>query len=510
MVPKKTLVIIGILFVLASIAIVIGALTTGFGNDPSGAEAPAVWGNYSGTMVINCTGATVMSNGTSGDLSEGNFTIWYNQTSLGTAVNDTFFVAQANTSANESYFNVSILGLADGIYNFTCVAMNQSEDGTQWSEIIGGAFNVTIDNTAPTINMTATPAMYGNYTGVIRINFTISDTIKINKSIGVLTITNTTATTNTSAVNLSYPLVQEAGTNQSSRWANKTDINTSKFADGKYNISITAGDTSGNLNTTVFPVTFDNTAPSVTLTAREATQSSLTINLVVSDIASGVQLCTSSRTTATVYGTTVVETGLSCGTSYTYTITCTDHVNLNGTGSITTSTSACTGSSGTGSSSTTYGKTYSITEAQLTAGATKQVAMNEKVKFSVGTTSHTLVVNTVESDKVTVTITSSPQQATLSVGNTRKFELDGDNFYDVSVTLSSITGTKANLVFNSIHEEKTAATEAEQQGQEETTTGETTEEETTGSSLLWLWIILGVVVIVVVVILVMKQKKNKK
>ena len=54
----------------------------------------------------------------------------------------------------------------------------------------------------------------------------------------------------------------------------------------------------------------------------------------------------------------------------------------------------------------------------------------------------------------TISVASTPQIATLNVGETKKFELTGDNSYDISVTLVSITNaTKITLTLKAISEQ---------------------------------------------------------
>ena len=59
----------------------------------------------------------------------------------------------------------------------------------------------------------------------------------------------------------------------------------------------------------------------------------------------------------------------------------------------------------------------------------------------------------VNSSAVTINISSDPQQATLSEGETKKFDVTEDDYYDIQITLNDISGSKANLTVKSIYEE---------------------------------------------------------
>ena len=109
-----------------------------------------------------------------------------------------------------------------------------------------------------------------------------------------------------------------------------------------------------------------------------------------------------------------------------------------------------------------------------------------------------------------ITVSSDPQEATLSVGDTRKFDVSDSGFYDVSVTLNSIIYGKADLTILSISEEVTVESEAEQTGAEEEAVEEAAGEEpvVVEGSQVWIWIIVIVVVLIIVGVIVVKKKKK--
>lgn len=184
--------------------------------------------------------------------------------------------------------------------------------------------------------------------------------------------------------------------------------------------------------------------------------------------------------------------------------------------STTTSTTSSGGGGGGGAATT--GKIYVVTTEQFTEGYTKSLSAGDKLRFTIEDVKHYVTLNSLTSATVTIEVSSTPQTATLSVGQEKKFEVTDDNYYDISVTLNSInsSATGAEFTIKSIHEEITeeiqAVTTPEVTG--ETTTQEeeeqkqvaTTEEGKT--TPIWTIIIILIVVVIVVVIwLIIKKKK---
>ena len=59
-----------------------------------------------------------------------------------------------------------------------------------------------------------------------------------------------------------------------------------------------------------------------------------------------------------------------------------------------------------------------------------------------------------ESDATTakIEVASTPQQAALLIGESKKFEVTDDRVYDLAVTVRNINGSKVNITVNSISE----------------------------------------------------------
>ncbi len=123
---------------------------------------------------------------------------------------------------------------------------------------------------------------------------------------------------------------------------------------------------------------------------------------------------------------------------------------ITGSATTVTTTPSDDGSSSGGGGGT---PTYNPTAEKLSEGYTVILRRNYKVKFSVDSENHTLNVDSVGENSVNITISSEPQTKTLFIGDEVKFELDGDNVYDFSVKLNSISGGGAELLMKTISEE---------------------------------------------------------
>ena len=198
---------------------------------------------------------------------------------------------------------------------------------------------------------------------------------------------------------------------------------------------------------------------------------------------------------------TLTATELSCGTLYSFEVTCTDEAGNSATHTTARySTLSCdsgAGSTGGGAgTTTTYTKTYFPSETELSTGYSKQVSAKERVKVLVGTQVHFVGVKSLSSTKATIEISSNPVEVQLDVGEETKVDVDNDGDYDVYVILNSITNAKADVTIKTISEAipaggsavyTTGEVASEEGGQDETTT------EEGGSS--WIWIIIAVLIV---------------
>jgi len=141
------------------------------------------------------------------------------------------------------------------------------------------------------------------------------------------------------------------------------------------------------------------------------------------------------------------------------------------------------------------------TEEELEKGYQKVLYKNWKISFEVKNISHTFKVEEVTETNAKISISSETQEATLLIGEEKKFELSGDNYYDVLVKLNSINGNKANFTIQKIYEKVTEATEKE-------TPTETGEEISEEKGLKW-WEISLIVLAGLIILYAIYTNKKK-
>ncbi len=154
--------------------------------------------------------------------------------------------------------------------------------------------------------------------------------------------------------------------------------------------------------------------------------------------------------------------------------------------------------------------THAISNEQFDEGFTKEFVAKSRVRVIIESTYHYVGVISLTDTTATINVSSTPQQATLSIGDLRKFEVTNDSYYDLSVALNSMNATtdKANITIKSISEEVTVETEAEEKEKEEAAKGEEFPEEE--KNLTWLWIVIGVLVLAALAgsRIIVKKKKQ--
>jgi len=185
----------------------------------------------------------------------------------------------------------------------------------------------------------------------------------------------------------------------------------------------------------------------------------------------------------------------------------------------TTSSSSSSSGGGGGGGATIGGATTTVSESQLNEGFTKQIAIRDKLRFNVSSVGHLLELTNVTSSTATIKVTSEPQTAILGIGENKKFELTGDNIYDISVVFN-----KAVLFGNStyraeimIKADSTSITSSSEGAGitggavagEEAGEGGEAGEASKGRSSFVIWFIVIALVILVVVIALYIRNRNK-
>ena len=169
-----------------------------------------------------------------------------------------------------------------------------------------------------------------------------------------------------------------------------------------------------------------------------------------------------------------VEHNITCGTSVTHQSWATgtrtvrvyaeDEAGNIGTDSVTfTKTVAAETSGGGGAFISPEDKgwtfTMTVSDEQLLDGFQRALAKNERFKFRVGGEDHSVGVVAIDGNLVTIQIWSNPQTATLSVGQSSKFDVNNDGYYEVYVKVNSVSGGVADVTVQSIYEKIPAATQ---------------------------------------------------
>ncbi len=462
MINKKYSIIVGIFLLLAIFVLATAAI----------APTNVVFNNNvtslydEGSFIVNWTNATTDTGYT--------IYIWMNDVLVNT------------TASNNSATAMTFVNSTEANYTFTVEALN----GTSGFSANASNVSMYIDTTAPVINLVDyTNATLKNATSTLELNISVTDLL--------------------SGETGSYCLVDINGTNETiavaSNWCNSTVFNLTGLSDGNHTIDVHVNDTVNNFGVNnSYIVWIDSTAPSTTLSLTSYFPTSINLAFTTSD-----GTCTSNR--GTVSGTTITETGLSCAKSYSYTLTCIDSVGNRASRTTSYSTSSCSGLAG--SSSSFEGSTFVLSESQFVEGFMRALPVGDRIKFKANNEDHYVEILSLTSNTVKINVSSDPQQATLSIGDSRKFELNGDNFYDLLVTLNSINSNKADITTKSINEEITDETIADEEEEEEAASGEAKSEEAgevseKKNNLVALWIVIGLVIIIIVWYLFRKRMKK--
>jgi hypothetical protein len=292
------------------------------------------------------------------------------------------------------------------------------------------------------------------------------------------------------------------------------------IAAGNYLAKFYCNDTFGNLNgTETLNFTVDATAPTLNSVASSVSSTSATITYaatedVVISINYGTSTSLGSTSSTSTYSAATSKSlsSLTASTLYYYNVTICDQASnciLNGT-TYNFTTSAASGDSGTGDSGDGaaasdgeyWALTWSGNESQMSDGWKKALGLKQRVRFKIGGVYHSVGVSKISSTKVTINVSSEPQSAVMTTGETKSFEVTGDGYYDISVTVDALTSARANLTVKTVHELVPAsatnatgaaknATTAASGNQTTTTAGAT---ETTSNSKR-IWIIILVVLV---------------
>jgi hypothetical protein len=406
-------------------------------------------------------------------------------------------VNNTNTTANARMLNFTGLTV-EGAY-YINVTANDSINNVNSSQV---SRTITLDTTSPLVSAPSSPLNYGNYsihTGIVTLNVSVSDAVT-NISFVFFNITN-----GSGVQNATITATQEGSTSYYS-----STLNTSEYLDGLYNVTVYVNDSAGNVNNSIVVTTvrIDNTDPVITLSCDRTalrTGEVITCTCSATDAVSGVNdssLDYTARPSTGSSGSFITE----C-TAVDYSL---NSKTVNWSYSVTGGGSS---SGGGASQSWTNNYAYDSKELSEQSALTTLLSAKNKVTIKVAGVSHYVGVKNVGLTSAELEMASTPVQFTLNVGDTKKFDLNSDGSYDVSVVLNNIVSGRANVTINSVNEKVVSTQSDSTQGNGNaaasaaTTNGEPSE---SGSNAgIWIGVVVLVIIIVLVVFFAKKSKKHR-
>jgi uncharacterized repeat protein (TIGR01451 family) len=254
-------------------------------------------------------------------------------------------------------------------------------------------------------------------------------------------------------------------TNQTAIGSGTNSINVT-LADGTYIWNVNCSDPSGNIafNATNRTLTVDATPPGITASGPTVTQTSGSVTLTATTNESATcKFDTTYTTNYSAMSSTFSTTGstshsqalsLSNG-NYVYYALCIDSVSnamtVTTNISFTVSITATGGSSSGGSGGTSAGGTVVSRLDDKGEVYSTSVRESNSVSYYFGGENHTIKVTDVLNDSVILTISSTPYNITLAIGETRNVDMNGDGTNDLAIKFTGISGgINANLEFTKL------------------------------------------------------------
>lgn len=201
-----------------------------------------------------------------------------------------------------------------------------------------------------------------------------------------------------------------------------------------------------------------------------------------------------------------------------------DSVSVSFAISVSTDTGHHGGGGGGGSSIvSTWVKEIKMNDSELNLGQTLKIMKNKyRISFNVSGMGHSVGILNMTNKTVSIIVNSTPQYATLTVGESKKFDVDSNGYYDILVGLVSIVNGDATLSFQKINEAvnptSTPSTNPDNTNTNTPTTqpsGDNNPPTNTGldgskkGSTVIYWVI-GAVILVILIIMIASRKKKSK
>ncbi len=187
----------------------------------------------------------------------------------------------------------------------------------------------------------------------------------------------------------------------------------------------------------------------------------------------------------------------------------------------TTTTTSSTSSSSSGGTipfwtSTIYEDNKALSER---GPIIKEIGAKTRIIVKINGAQHSVGITNLTSNSATVNVSSVSQQAKLIIGESKKFDVELDGYYDLRVILNSISNNKANLTVESISEKVITASggdrEVSEENEEQVSNTESGQEEDTilgeisESKTVWIWALV-VILLAVAIFLVLRGGRNKR
>jgi len=384
------------------------------------------------------------------------------------------------------------------------------------------------------INISVQNTDAGQGANITQVNITIPDSFTI---VGVYNATAMNGTDSTDAV-FSNTSTLLSWTNAASLVVNGSEtkyfwFNASASTPGNYTINISTLNVTGVYTTNMTIYVNDTITPKVSIiypvNATTYTDASINFNITVNDsgvidtcwytIDSGAINVTMGNLTASVFNQTNTTLG---NQTYTAKFYCNDSLNhLNNSEQITFTINTTvvsaeeTTSSNYGSSTPSFWAltTNLISKEDLEKGYNRELGSKQRVKIKTNEGIHYVGIISLTNSKVTINISSTPQQAVFSVGDLKKFDTSEDGYYDLTIKLESISNAKANLTLQIIEGvtkvSDPISSNTTKGATNETNTTKTEDEGKTAKQKFWIFFIVGIIILVSIIFYLYYSIKKK-
>ena len=161
------------------------------------------------------------------------------------------------------------------------------------------------------------------------------------------------------------------------------------------------------------------------------------------------------------------------------------------------------------------GATSSPNATELANGLTKTLWAGEVVKFMVGQEQHMFMLLSIKDNTATVQVSSTPQKATMAVGEEKKIDVNNDGYYDLYVKLNSVSGIQqAEFTLKTINESIAGVPIVPPKQEEKKTSptgiGEIIKKAAQGGKGAWIFWIVAIIVIIALIWWIVSAVKKKK